>query len=191
MDREQGTGNKYIELKTPLSDEDVAKLKVGDRVLLSGVVYTARDATQRHIVEDLEAGRELPADLKGQIVYYTGPSPASPGRVIGSAGPTTSARMDVYVRVMLGLGVKGFIGKGRRSIDVREDLKTCKAVYFLATAGAGALLSRHITAAKVVGYPELGPEAVYELELDRLPLIVGDDAYGDDLFEREWPRWKR
>jgi len=189
--REQGTGNKYIELTTPLVDKDVEQLRVGDRVLLSGIVYTARDASQRHIVEDLEAGKELPADLKGQVLYYTGPSPAGPGRVIGSAGPTTSARMDVYVRTMLELGVKGFIGKGRRSMDVRDDLKTYKAVYFLATAGAGALLSRHITAAKVIGYPELGPEAVYELQLDRFPLIVGDDTYGDDMFEREWPRWKR
>ncbi len=181
---------KTVELNTPLNDDDTERLRVGDRVLLSGAVYTARDASQRRIVEDLKKGKKPPVDLNGQVLYYSGPSPASPGRVIGSAGPTTSARMDVYARTMLELGTKGFIGKGRRSKDVRKDLKAYKAVYFLATAGAGALLSKYITHAAVIGHPELGPEAVFELKFEKFPLIVGDDIYGDDLFEREWPRWK-
>lgn len=181
---------KTIELNTPLKDSDIERLRVGDRVLLSGVVYTARDASQRRIVEDLKKGKQPPVDLRGQVLYYSGPSPAKPGRVIGSAGPTTSARMDVYAKAMLDLGVKGFIGKGRRSKEVRKDLKACTAVYFLATAGAGALLSRYIKEAEVIGHPELGPEAIFRLRFDKFPLIVGDDMYGDDLFEREWPRWK-
>jgi fumarate hydratase subunit beta len=172
-----------ITLKTPLTEKDLKTLKIGDRVLISGKIFTARDAAHKRLAELIEAKKPLPIDLKGQIIYYCGPTPAKPGHVIGSAGPTTSSRMDSYTPALLVLGLKGTIGKGKRSTEVRATLKKNKAVYFAAAGGAGALLSKHIKSAKVVAYPELGPEAIYELEVKDFPVIVANDIKGRDLFE--------
>jgi fumarate hydratase subunit beta len=172
----------YKRIKTPLTDEVVEGLRVGDRVLISGVIYTARDAAHKRLVEVIEKGGELPIDLKGAIIYYVGPTPAKPGQVIGSAGPTTSYRMDPYTPKLLEMGLKATIGKGQRSKEVKEALKKFKAVYFVAVGGAGALLSRRIKKAEVVLYEDLGPEAVRRLEVEDFPVIVGNDAFGGDIF---------
>ena len=178
-------------IKTPLSEKDVKKLKVGDKVLVSGKVYTARDAAHKKLIELIKSGKKLPIDLKGQIIYYCGPTPAKPGKVIGAAGPTTSGRMDGYAEPLIKLGLKATIGKGRRSAEVREALKRYKAVYFAATGGAGALLSKRIKNAKVAAYPELGPEAIYELELKDFPVIVANDIHGRDIFEEGMKRYEK
>ena len=179
---------KTIQLTTPLADEAVAELRAGDDVSISGVVYTVRDASSRRLEEDIHAGR-APIELAGALIFYMGPTPTRPGRVIGAAGPTTSARMDSYVPELVSQGVKAFMGKGRRSADVRAALQANGAVYLAAVGGIGALLSRHIDEAVVAAYPELGPEAIYRLVLDDFPAVVADDIYGGDLFEQEWPRW--
>jgi fumarate hydratase subunit beta len=171
-------------LNTPLSDNDIKSLKAGDKVLLSGVVFTARDAAHKRLVDLINSKKPLPFDIKGQIIYYCGPTPARPGHVIGSAGPTTAGRMDGYTGPLLAAGLKATIGKGRRGKDVRDALKKHKAVYFAATGGAGALLSKHIKAAKVKAYEELGPEAIFELEVHNFPLIVANDIHGNDIFNR-------
>lgn len=170
-------------INPPLSDEDVLKLRAGDKVLVSGVVYTARDAAHQKLAELLARGEPWPVDLKGQIIYYVGPTPAPPGRVIGSAGPTTSGRMDAYTPAMLRCGVKALMGKGSRNQSTRQALKDCKGVYLAATGGAGALLSKAIKEAEVVAYPELGTEAIYRLVVEDFPAIVINDAYGGDLYE--------
>ena len=171
-----------IRLKTPLTDADVERLKIGDRVLISGVVYTGRDAAHQRLSDLIKEGRELPFDLKGQIIYYVGPTPARPGQVIGSAGPTTSYRMDAYAPSLIERGLKGMIGKGMRSEAVKEAIKKHKAVYFAATGGAGALLARRIKKADVVAYEDLGPEAIRRLEVEDLPVIVVNDVKGNDLY---------
>lgn len=171
-------------LKAPLTDEAVAYLVCGDEVEVYGKIYTARDAAHKRMVETLDRGEPLPIDLKGQILYYVGPSPARPGMVIGSAGPTTSLRMDPYTPRLLELGLKAIIGKGYRSRPVREALVQHRAIYLVATSGAGALLSKYIKAAKVVAYDDLGPEAIYELEVEAFPAIVINDIYGCDLYEK-------
>ena len=150
-------------LKTPLTDADIEKLKSGDVVYITGTIYTGRDAAHKRLVDTLDKGEALPFDLKGALIYYVGPSPAPPGRPIGSAGPTTSYRMDTYAPRLHGLGLKGTIGKGRRSREVRDAMINYKAAYFGATGGAGALLSQAIKAAKVIAYDDLGPEAIREL----------------------------
>ena len=170
-------------IRAPLTDEAVLELKAGDMVLISGFIYTARDAAHKKLVELLEAGKEWPLSLKGQVIYYMGPSPAKPGRVIGSAGPTTSGRMDDYTPSVLKEGVKGVIGKGIRSRAVRKAFQDYKAVYMAAAGGAGALLAKKIKASEVVSYPELGPEAIHKLEVDEFPVIVINDAYGNDFYE--------
>jgi len=175
--------SKTVNLTPPLTDKDVEVLEIGDRVLVSGVIYTARDAAHKRLVDLLAAGRDLPVDFKGQILYYVGPSPASPGRVIGAAGPTTSYRMDSYTSTMLQLGLKAMIGKGKRSPEVIAALQQYKAVYLGATGGAGALISQCIKKAQVVAFPELGPEAVHRLEVENLPAIVINDCQGRDLYE--------
>lgn len=169
-------------LQTPLTDEDILKLKVGDKVLLSGIIYTARDAAHKRLMSALERGEELPFPVEGAVIYYVGPSPAPPGRVIGSAGPTTSYRMDSYAPRLHKLGVKATIGKGKRSKEVKEALQKYKAVYFGATGGAGALLSQCIRRAKVIAYEDLGPEAIRALQVEDFPLLVVNDAYGNELY---------
>ncbi len=166
----------------PLTEKTLADLKAGDNVLLSGVLYVARDAAHRRLIEALDRGEPLPFDIKGQTLYYMGPSPAPPGRVIGSAGPTTSARMDAYTPRLLAAGLKGMIGKGVRSLAVKEAIKQYKAVYLAAVGGAGALISKTIVKAEVVAYPDLGPEAILKLEVKDFPSTVINDIYGGDLY---------
>ncbi|MGI6684730.1 MAG: Fe-S-containing hydro-lyase [Bacillota bacterium] len=171
-------------LTTPITDADLEKLKIGDQVLISGVVYTGRDAAHKRLVDLIDQGEELPLDLKGQVIYYVGPAPAKPGQVIGSAGPTTSYRMDAYAPVLMEKkGLKGMIGKGLRNTKVKEAMVNYKAVYFGATGGAGALLAKCIKSSEVIAYPELGPEAIRKLVVEDLPLTVINDIYGGDLYE--------
>jgi len=179
-----------MDIALPLTDETVQKLRIGDDVRLTGVIYTARDAAHRRLVEALEKGEALPFDIRGQVIYYVGPTPPKPGQVIGSAGPTTSMRLDRYTPPLLAAGLKGIIGKGGRGSAVREALKQYKAVYFIAVGGAGALLARHIKKVDVVAYEDLGPEAVRRLEVEDFPVIVCNDIYGGDLLEEGKARYK-
>jgi len=169
-------------ITTPLTDDVVESLHAGDRLLITGVIYTGRDAAHKRLVELIDKGEPLPIDLRGQIIYFVGPTPAKPGQVIGSAGPTTSGRMDAYSPKLLDLGLKGMIGKGARNEAVREALKRNKAVYLGATGGAGALLAQRIRSAEVVAYDDLGPEAIRRLEVQEFPVVVIDDMYGGDLY---------
>ncbi|HQH13560.1 MAG TPA: Fe-S-containing hydro-lyase, partial [Candidatus Sumerlaeota bacterium] len=162
-------------LSTPLTDEAVLSLKMGDDVLISGVIYTGRDAAHKRLFDILQAGGELPVDLRGQIIYYVGPAPAKPGHAIGPAGPTTSYRMDAYTPRLLEYGLKGMIGKGNRSHEVIEAIKKYKAVYFAAIGGAAALIAKSIHKAEVVAYDDLGPEAIRRLEVVDFPAVVIND----------------
>lgn len=175
--------SKEVRLSPPLTAAQVCSLEIGDKVLVSGVIYTARDAAHRRLMELLAAGQPLPVDFQGQILYYVGPSPARPGRVIGAAGPTTATRMDTYTPTLLRLGLKAMIGKGRRSPEVITALKEYQAVYLGATGGAGALISQCIKAAEVVAFEDLGPEAIHRLVVEDLPTIVINDCTGRDLYE--------
>ncbi len=170
-------------ITTPLTDEVVESLRAGDKVLITGYIYTARDAAHKRMVEALEKGEKLPVDLEGQIIYYVGPTPPKPGQVIGSAGPTTAIRMDKYVEPLLKLGLKGMIGKGYRSPQVKELLKKYKAVYFAAVGGVATLLQKHIKSSELVAYEDLGTEAIRKLYVEDFPVIVANDAYGGDIFE--------
>jgi fumarate hydratase subunit beta len=174
---------KTVHLITPLTDEMVASLEIGDQVFLSGIIYSARDAAHKRLIDLLEAGKTLPFDIRGQVIYYVGPSPAKPGRVIGAAGPTTSYRMDPYAPRLMKLGMKGMIGKGKRSAAVREAMVKYKVVYLGATGGAGALISRTIKDVAVIAYEELGPEAVRRMVVENFPAIVINDTRGGDLYE--------
>lgn len=180
-----------ITLQTPLSDEDVKKLKIGDKVLLNGVIYTGRDAAHKRLVELIDAGKDLPIDIKGQIIYYVGPSPAKPGKPIGSAGPTTSYRMDPYAPALIAKGLKGMIGKGPRGEGVVAAMKEHGAVYLGAVGGAAALIARAIKKAEVVAYEDLGPEAIRRLEVEDLPVIVAQDSHGGDLFREGVERYRQ
>jgi fumarate hydratase subunit beta len=171
-----------ISLTTPLKNEDIEKLRIGDRVLLNGVIYTGRDAAHKRLVQLIEAGEPLPFDLQGQVIYYVGPSPAKPGNPIGAAGPTTSYRMDAYAPELIARGLKGMIGKGARNEAVKNAMQKHKAVYFAAIGGAGALMARSILSAEVIAYPELGPEAIRRLEVKDFPVIVANDVHGGDLY---------
>jgi fumarate hydratase subunit beta len=171
-----------IKLVPPLTDEVIMKLKAGDRVVITGVIYTGRDMAHKYMVEGHKKGEKLPFELKGQILYYTGPTPAPPGKPIGSAGPTTSYRMDKYTPILLELGLKGMIGKGPRGQEVKDAIKKYKAVYFAAIGGAGALISKTIRRAEVIAYPELGTEAVMRLEVEDFPAVVANDVHGADLY---------
>lgn len=182
---------KAIRLTPPLTEEQVRKLRAGDRVLLSGVIFTGRDAAHKRLVEARERGEPLPVDLAGQVIYYVGPCPAKPGQAIGSAGPTTSGRMDSYAPVLMQAGLRAMVGKGLRSSTVVDAMKECGAVYLVSTGGAGALLARRITAAAVVAYPDLGPEAIYRLEVKDFPTIVAIDAHGGDLYAAGKQRFAR
>lgn len=176
---------------TPLTDDVVEDLRAGDRVLINGVVYAARDAAHKRLVTLLDKGEPLPVDLRGHIIYFVGPTPARPGQVIGSAGPTTSGRMDAYSPRLLEIGLKGMIGKGSRNEAVRESLRKNKAVYFAATGGAAALLARRITASRVVAYEDLGPEAIRELVVEDFPVVVINDAFGADLYAEGRAKYER
>jgi fumarate hydratase subunit beta len=166
----------------PLTEKTLADLKAGDNVLLSGILYVARDAAHRRMIEALDKGESLPFDIKSQTLYYMGPSPAPPGKVIGSAGPTTSKRMDAYTPRLLAAGLKGMIGKGVRSPAVKDAIKKYKAVYLAAVGGAGALISKTIIKSEVITYPDLGPEAILRLEVKDFPATVINDIYGGDLY---------
>jgi len=171
------------EVRTPLSDADVVALKAGDRVRISGVIYTARDAAHGRLAPLVEKGEPLPIDVKGQIIYYTGPSPARPGEVIGSVGPTTASRMDKFTPALLALGLKGTIGKGYRGQPVKDALKEHRAVYFGSIGGAGAVLSEFVKKAEVVAYQDLGTEAIRRLDVEGFPAIVLYDSHGGDLYQ--------
>jgi fumarate hydratase subunit beta len=171
-------------ITTPLDDNTIEGLKSGDRVSITGVIYTARDTAHKRMVEALKRDEKLPFDIAGQIIYYMGPSPAKPGHVIGSAGPTTSGRMDVYTPQLLAAGLKGMIGKGNRSELAREAMKQYHAVYFAATGGAGALIAGSIKKAEVIAYDDLGAEAVMRLEVEDFPAVVINDIYSGDLYEQ-------
>jgi fumarate hydratase subunit beta len=173
---------KEIRLTTPLSTQDVEKLSIGDKVLLSGVLYTGRDAAHKRLFDLIAEGKELPIDIQGQVIYYVGPTPAKPGKPIGSAGPTTSYRMDSFAPKLIELGLKGMIGKGNRSQAVIDAMKQHKAVYFGATGGAGALIAKKIKKAEIVAYPDLGPEAIRRLEVEDFPVTVVNDTKGNDLY---------
>jgi fumarate hydratase subunit beta len=170
-------------LTPPLTDADLCALHAGDPVRIEGTIYVARDAAHKRLVEALAAGRPLPFDPGGQIIYYMGPSPARPGRPIGSAGPTTSYRMDPYTAPLLEAGIKAVIGKGGRSEETLRDLRTHRAVYLIAVGGAGALLAQAIRQAHVIAYPELGPEALRALEVVDFPVTVGYDLDGNDIYQ--------
>lgn len=169
-------------ITTPLNEETIRSLHCGDMVRITGIVYSARDAAHKKLMELIEAGKELPFELKGNVVYYLGPTPARPGQVIGSAGPTTSSRMDRYTPTLLALGLKGMIGKGRRSEAVIEAVKKEQAVYFAAVGGAGAFLSKCIKSSRVIAFEELGTEAVREMYVEDFPVIVAIDHEGNDIY---------
>lgn len=178
-------------LKTPLNEEVVIKLKAGDSCLISGIIYSARDAAHKKLVEAIEKKEQLPFDLKGSVIYYVGPCPAKPGYPIGPCGPTTSERMDPYTPLLLAQGVKGVIGKGNRTKEVVQALKEHKGVYFAAIGGVAALLAKRVKSYKVIAYEDLGPEAVSEMVVEDFPVIVVNDIYGNDLYEEGVKRYKR
>jgi fumarate hydratase subunit beta len=173
----------FKELETPLTAEDVEALQAGDLVHLNGVVYTGRDAAHKLLVEALDKGEALPLDVEGQVIYFVGPTPAKPGRPIGSAGPTTSYRMDPYSPRLMELGLRGMIGKGNRSQEVRDAMVKHKCIYFASVGGAGALVAKRIKKSDVVAYEDLGPEAIRRLEVEKFPVIVVNDVHGNDLYE--------
>jgi fumarate hydratase subunit beta len=170
-------------ITTPVTDDTITKMKAGDKVYITGYLYTGRDSAHKKLIELVEAGESLPIDVKGQFIYYVGPTPARPGKPIGSAGPTTSYRMDSFAPTLHELGLKGTIGKGSRNEEVKESLKKYKAVYCAAVGGAGALISKSIEEADVIAYPELGPEAIRRVKVKDFPCIVINDMYGGDLYE--------
>ena len=181
---------KTYYLTTPLSSEDTRQLESGDTVYLSGVLFTARDAAHKKLVDLIDAGEELPFDLEGSVIYFVGPTPPKPGDPIGSAGPTTSYRMDSFSPTMLKNGSKGMIGKGKRNQEVKDACAAYDGIYFGATGGAGALLGKLIKSAEVIAYPELGPEAVRRLEVENFPVTVINDTKGNDLYQMGREQYK-
>jgi fumarate hydratase subunit beta len=182
---------KPLKVTSPISDTVIEKLTAGTSVLISGIIYVGRDTAHRRLVESLGKGEKLPFDIKGQTIYYMGPSPAPPGKVIGSAGPTTSSRMDAFTPRLLEAGLKAMIGKGDRSQAVREAIKKFRAVYFVATGGAAALISKSIKKSEIVAYEELGAEALLKLSIEDFPAVVAYDIYGGDLFEQAKAQYRR
>jgi fumarate hydratase subunit beta len=174
-----------------VTDETVNNLEAGDRVLLNGIIYTGRDAAHKRLFEMINKGEKLPLELEGQIIYYVGPCPAKPGQAIGSAGPTTSGRMDAYAPLMMEHGLKGMIGKGLRSSQVVESMIKNNAVYFAAIGGAGALLAEAIKEAEVIAFPDLGAEAIYKLKVENFPVTVVIDSKGNDLYKIGKEKFKR
>ncbi len=187
----KNSNSQMIQITAPLTDETVGSLRAGDRVVISGVIYVGRDAAHERMVEALEKGDALPFDPQGQIIYYMGPSPTRPGKASGSAGPTTSGRMDPYTPRLLAVGLKGMIGKGGRSAAVREALKQYKAVYFAALGGVAALAAKSIRSSRVIAFEDLGPEALLRLEVENLPAIVVNDMYGGDAYEAGKAKYRR
>jgi fumarate hydratase subunit beta len=175
--------DECIRIKAPFAAETARTLQAGQQVLLSGVIFGARDQAHRSFAEDLAQGRDLPVDLRGQVIYYVGPTPGRPGRVIGAVGPTTSGRMDPFTPQLLGYGVRGMIGKGNRSPEVISAILQHGAVYLAATGGAGALLSRHIKEAQVVAYQDLGTEALWRFVVEDFPATVAIDSRGQNLYQ--------
>jgi fumarate hydratase subunit beta len=190
IDRDDPLRSNVVSIQTPLTNAAVRSLKAGMAVTISGVVYAARDAAHRRFAELLDRGEALPFDSAGAVIYYVGPTPAPAGRAVGSAGPTTARRMDPFVRRLSALGVRGSIGKGDRAPEVAEALAEHGAVYFAATGGVGALLSRHITASRVIAFEDLGPEAVRELVFADFPAVVAIDCFGNDLFAEGRRRYR-
>ena len=182
--------NGEIKAYPPFTEDDIAQLRAGDHVKFYGTIYTARDAAHRRMVQALDDGKALPMDIKGQVIYYVGPSPARPGRVIGSAGPTTSMRLDPFTPRLLGEGLKVIIGKGGRGSVVKKSLQDNKAVYLLAIGGAGALLSKTIKSMDVIAYEDLGTESIKKLDVDGFPAIVCCDMYGGDLLLQGKDRYR-
>ena len=178
-------------IRAPLSDATVDKLTAGDRVLINGTIYSGRDAAHKRLVELIHENRPLPMDLSGQIIYYVGPTPPPPGMPIGAAGPTTSYRMDPYAPILIEKGLKGMIGKGIRGDAVIEAMKRYRAVYFAATGGAGALISKTIKHAEIVAYEDLGAEAIRKLEVEEFPAIVVCDVHGNDLYREGRMKYRR
>ncbi len=170
-------------LKPPLTEAQVRSLKAGDEVLISGVIYTGRDMAHKRLCEAIDAGKKLPIELEGAVIYFVGPTPARPGRVIGAAGPTTSSRMDLFSPKLIAKGLRAMIGKGYRNNAVREAMKKYGAVHLSAIGGAGALLSKHIVSAKIIAYEDLGTEAIRELEVVDFPAIVAYDAAGNTVYQ--------
>ena len=179
-----------LHITSPMDVEVIEKLKAGDQVLISGVLYVARDVAHKRLVEALDKGESLPFEIKGQTIYYMGPSPARPGKVIGAAGPTTSGRMDAYAPRLMEAGLKGMIGKGARSQAVKDAMKKHKAVYFAGIGGAGALISKCIKKAEVIAYDDLGAEALRRLEVEDFPATVVNDIHGRDLYEEGKSRYQ-
>jgi fumarate hydratase subunit beta len=171
-------------IKTPFKKEEIEKLKAGDAVLLSGVIYTARDQAHKRLTQAIQKRKRTPIDLKNQIIYYCGPTKTPKGKIIGACGPTTASRMDEFTPALLKAGIRGMIGKGSRAKEVSSAIKKYKSVYFLTYAGCGALLSQYITKATPIAYKELGPEAVYKLEVKNFPLLVGVDARGNNIYKK-------
>jgi fumarate hydratase subunit beta len=180
--REMSTSVRTVKLKPPLTDSDVSDLQIGDKVLIDGIIYTARDAAHKRLLELIDAKKDLPFQLKGQVIYYVGPTPPRPGRPIGAAGPTTSYRMDVYTPRLLELGVKATVGKGPRSPQVIEAMKKFKGVYLVAIGGTGALLGRQVTKSETIAFEDLGTEAIRRLTVQGFPAIVANDVKGRDIF---------
>lgn len=180
-----------MKLTTPLTEEVIEQLRAGDKVNITGVIYVGRDAAHKRMVAALDAGESLPFAPQGQIIYYMGPAPAKPGDPIGSAGPTTSYRMDPYAPRMMEVGLKGMIGKGNRSMPVREAMQHHKAVYLSAIGGAGALIAKSIKKAEVIAYDDLGAEALRRLEVEDFPAIVVNDIYGGDAYEDGLKQYSR
>ena len=175
--------NEKKRITTPFTAEQARLLRAGDSVLITGTIYTGRDAAHKRLVELLDAGKPLPCELRDQIIYYVGPTPARPGDIIGAAGPTTSYRMDAYSpRLLEACGLRGMIGKGARTSPVVEAMRRCGAVYFAATGGAGALIAQCIKRCELIAFPDLGPEAIYRLEVEDFPLVVATDASGATLY---------
>jgi len=184
-------GRKRIRLQTPFAVSDAERLRAGDEVLLSGIVFTARDAAHGRLAQLLRDGKPVPVDLRDQVIYYCGPTPARPGRPIGSAGPTTASRMDGYTPALIAYGVRGMIGKGQRSQEVREAIKKFQAIYFGAVEGTAALLGERVREAQVVAFPDLGPEAIHRLVVEDFPVMVVNDVRGGDLYEEGRIRYRR
>lgn len=183
--------SEILYLKTSTIDNDIPRLRIGNKVMISGVIYTARDAAHRRLVELIDQGKELPFDVRNQIIYYVGPSPARPGNPIGSCGPTTSSRMDVYTPKLLSKGLKATIGKGNRSESVIEAMVQYKAVYFVATGGAAALLAKAVKRADIIAYKDLGAEAIMRLAVENFPVVVANDIYGNDLYREGVAKYTR